>query len=64
MAKFFSHYRGSFLEYASDYEDVNADFYMPERTARKWKLRDFYYDNVFVAMLTLFAVQTGEGWPQ
>jgi len=30
---------------------------------RLWKSRDFNYDNVGAAMLTLFAVQTGEGWP-
>ena len=31
---------------------------------RIWDVRDFHYDNVAIAMLTLFAVQTGEGWPQ
>ncbi|ESO01953.1 hypothetical protein HELRODRAFT_161161 [Helobdella robusta] len=30
---------------------------------RKWDKREFHYDNVAFAMLTLFAVQTGEGWP-
>ena len=28
----------------------------------RWERRDFHYDNCFVAMLTLFAVQTSEGW--
>ena len=35
----------------------------PSVVPRRWELQDFHYDNVFVAMLTLFAVQTGEGWP-
>ena len=43
---------------------MNADYYMPEKELRRWERRSFHYDNVFVAMLTLFAVQTGEGWPQ
>ncbi|KAG8192014.1 hypothetical protein JTE90_001744 [Oedothorax gibbosus] len=30
---------------------------------REWQHQDFHYDNVMAAMLTLFAVQTGEGWP-
>jgi len=30
---------------------------------RQWQRWDFHYDNVAYAMLTLFAVQTGEGWP-
>ncbi|XP_011347419.1 voltage-dependent calcium channel type A subunit alpha-1 isoform X3 [Ooceraea biroi] len=37
---------------------------LPELKERKWDLQSFHYDNVMVAMLTLFAVQTGEGWPQ
>lgn len=36
----------------------------PTLQAREWKIQDFNYDNVIIAMLTLFAVQTGEGWPQ
>ncbi|KAL7300820.1 hypothetical protein TKK_0006383 [Trichogramma kaykai] len=36
----------------------------PEARERKWESQSFHYDNVMVAMLTLFAVQTGEGWPQ
>uniref|UniRef100_A0A9J7X962 Calcium channel, voltage-dependent, R type, alpha 1E subunit a n=1 Tax=Cyprinus carpio carpio TaxID=630221 RepID=A0A9J7X962_CYPCA len=31
---------------------------------REWKRRDFHYDNVIWALLTLFTVSTGEGWPQ
>uniref|UniRef100_A0A0N4ZYK0 Voltage-dependent calcium channel type A subunit alpha-1 n=1 Tax=Parastrongyloides trichosuri TaxID=131310 RepID=A0A0N4ZYK0_PARTI len=30
---------------------------------REWKLRPFNYDNTLNAMLTLFVVTTGEGWP-
>lgn len=37
---------------------------LPELKNRTWQLQSFHYDNVMVAMLTLFAVQTGEGWPQ
>jgi hypothetical protein len=29
---------------------------------RIWARKDFHYDNCFYAMLTLFAVQTSEGW--
>ncbi|XP_011635066.1 voltage-dependent calcium channel type A subunit alpha-1 isoform X2 [Pogonomyrmex barbatus] len=37
---------------------------IPEPKPRNWLPQSFHYDNVMVAMLTLFAVQTGEGWPQ
>ncbi|XP_014476681.1 PREDICTED: voltage-dependent calcium channel type A subunit alpha-1 isoform X3 [Dinoponera quadriceps] len=40
------------------------DSMLPELQQRKWQSQSFHYDNVMVAMLTLFAVQTGEGWPQ
>ncbi|GIY88801.1 voltage-dependent calcium channel type A subunit alpha-1 [Caerostris darwini] len=36
----------------------------PEVDKREWRHRSFHYDNVMAAMLTLFAVQTGEGWPE
>ncbi|XKL62043.1 hypothetical protein PGB90_001876 [Kerria lacca] len=55
---------GSYLSYASDSSDANADSFLPEVLPREWKPREFHYDNVIMAMLTLFAVQTGEGWPQ
>ncbi|GFS62119.1 voltage-dependent calcium channel type A subunit alpha-1 [Trichonephila clavipes] len=35
----------------------------PEIAKREWNKRDFHYDDVAAAMLTLFTVQTGEGWP-
>ncbi|KAG0427118.1 hypothetical protein HPB47_025792, partial [Ixodes persulcatus] len=36
----------------------------PKVEKRSWKHQPFHYDNVMAAMLTLFTVQTGEGWPQ
>ncbi|XP_058802800.1 voltage-dependent calcium channel type A subunit alpha-1 isoform X3 [Phymastichus coffea] len=36
----------------------------PQAKERVWESQPFHYDNVMIAMLTLFAVQTGEGWPQ
>lgn len=35
----------------------------PTQEQRKWKIQNFNYNNVAAAMLTLFAVQTTEGWP-
>ncbi|KAF6033847.1 hypothetical protein EB796_007845 [Bugula neritina] len=35
----------------------------PEKLERTWTNYKFHYDNVFSAMLTLFTVQTFEGWP-
>ncbi|XP_055327220.1 voltage-dependent calcium channel type A subunit alpha-1-like isoform X2 [Paramacrobiotus metropolitanus] len=37
---------------------------IPRVEKREWRLRDFHFDNVFYAYLTLFTVSTGEGWPQ
>lgn len=34
----------------------------PTVVERKWDRKSFHYDNCFMAMLTLFAVQTSEGW--
>ncbi|XP_060921233.1 voltage-dependent P/Q-type calcium channel subunit alpha-1A isoform X7 [Labrus mixtus] len=48
--------RGEYLEYERDNE-VKA-------LKREWKKYDFHYDNVAWALLTLFTVSTGEGWPQ
>ncbi|TPP56655.1 Voltage-dependent calcium channel type A subunit alpha-1 [Fasciola gigantica] len=36
---------------------------IPVVRPRVWSSRDFHYDNVISAMLTLFTVTTGEGWP-
>ncbi|KPP79716.1 voltage-dependent P/Q-type calcium channel subunit alpha-1A-like, partial [Scleropages formosus] len=48
--------RGEYLVYDGDNE-VKAQ-------RREWKRYDFHYDNVLWALLTLFTVSTGEGWPQ
>ncbi|CAL8106991.1 unnamed protein product [Calicophoron daubneyi] len=45
--------------YYFSYEDPKA----PVMRSRVWRIRDFHYDNVMSAMLTLFTVTTGEGWP-
>jgi voltage-dependent calcium channel N type alpha-1B len=34
----------------------------PVVEAREWMIKSFNYDNVGSAMMTLFAVQTSEGW--
>ncbi|KAK2817438.1 hypothetical protein Q5P01_025629 [Channa striata] len=47
--------RGEYLVY--DRDEVKAE-------KREWKKYDFHYDNVAWALLTLFTVSTGEGWPQ
>ncbi|XP_055309467.1 voltage-dependent calcium channel type A subunit alpha-1-like isoform X3 [Sitodiplosis mosellana] len=36
---------------------------LPKKEDRVWDLQSFHYNNVASAMLTLFAVQTTEGWP-
>ncbi|CAB3257221.1 unnamed protein product [Arctia plantaginis] len=53
------------------YEDCQGMYFeyephslLPRVVHRTWTTQSFHYDNVAVAMLTLFAVQTGEGWPQ
>ena len=35
----------------------------PEVEKREWRMWEFHYNNVLHAILTLFTVQTGEGWP-
>ncbi|ESO09535.1 hypothetical protein HELRODRAFT_73530, partial [Helobdella robusta] len=50
--------KGEYFEYQLD-----NNRYVPKVEERKWGRREFHYDNVADAMLTLFAVQTGEGWP-
>ncbi|KAG7485905.1 voltage-dependent P Q-type calcium channel subunit alpha-1A [Solea senegalensis] len=47
--------RGEYLVY--DRDEVKAQ-------KREWRKYDFHYDNVAWALLTLFTVSTGEGWPQ
>jgi voltage-dependent calcium channel N type alpha-1B len=36
----------------------------PSIEDRSWNRWEFHYDNVVFAFLTLFTIQTGEGWPQ
>lgn len=36
---------------------------LPRAEPRQWMIQSFHYNNVASAMLTLFAVQTTEGWP-
>ncbi|EUB57745.1 Voltage-dependent L-type calcium channel subunit alpha-1D [Echinococcus granulosus] len=47
--------RGYFISFE------NSD--IPEVRPRIWSARAFNYDNIGYAMLTLFTVTTGEGWP-
>jgi len=49
-------FQGEYFEFGSDSEP-------PRVYKREWRQQQFHYDNVAVAMLTLFAVQTTEGWP-
>ncbi|XP_063695784.1 voltage-dependent calcium channel type A subunit alpha-1 isoform X3 [Culicoides brevitarsis] len=46
------------------YFAFDSESILPRQEPREWKTQTFHYDNVATAMLTLFAVQTGEGWPQ
>ncbi|MGH0175225.1 UNVERIFIED_CONTAM: hypothetical protein FKN15_069801 [Acipenser sinensis] len=48
--------RGEYLVYER-HNEVKAQ-------KREWRKYDFHYDNVLWALLTLFTVSTGEGWPQ
>ncbi|CAF2976883.1 unnamed protein product [Rotaria sp. Silwood2] len=45
------------------YFDFGTGKRKPECQKRTWEPYDFTYDSVPQAMLTLFTVQTGEGWP-
>uniref|UniRef100_A0A1A7X9N5 Calcium channel, voltage-dependent, R type, alpha 1E subunit n=1 Tax=Iconisemion striatum TaxID=60296 RepID=A0A1A7X9N5_9TELE len=47
--------RGLYIDYSRDKKEVKR---------REWKRHEFHYDNVCWALLTLFTVSTGEGWPQ
>ncbi|VDP71038.1 unnamed protein product [Echinostoma caproni] len=47
--------QGYFFEY-----NERGEPYVQNRT---WNVHEFNYDNVLNAMLTLFTVTTGEGWP-
>ena len=45
------------------YFEFENEFEPPKVLPRVWAKQQFHYDNVASAMLTLFAVQTTEGWP-
>ncbi|KAG4066428.1 hypothetical protein HA402_007064 [Bradysia odoriphaga] len=47
--------QGNFFSY--------GDGMLPSSEQRQWKVQTFHYDNVITAMLTLFVVQSTEGWP-
>uniref|UniRef100_A0A8C3B3N5 Calcium voltage-gated channel subunit alpha1 E n=1 Tax=Cyclopterus lumpus TaxID=8103 RepID=A0A8C3B3N5_CYCLU len=47
--------QGYYIDYGRDKKEVKR---------REWKRHEFHYDNVCWALLTLFTVSTGEGWPQ
>ena len=57
-------YRAFFLIFRGEFFVFRAkENFPPEVKPRTWKRQKFHYDNVPTAMLTLFAVQTTEGWP-
>ncbi|XP_023674747.2 voltage-dependent R-type calcium channel subunit alpha-1E-like isoform X1 [Paramormyrops kingsleyae] len=47
--------QGYYIDYEKDKKEVKK---------REWKRHEFHYDNIVWALLTLFTVSTGEGWPQ
>ncbi|XP_072297751.1 voltage-dependent R-type calcium channel subunit alpha-1E-like isoform X2 [Eucyclogobius newberryi] len=47
--------QGYYIDYGRDKKEVKR---------REWRRHEFHYDNVCWALLTLFTVSTGEGWPQ
>ncbi|XP_061540658.1 voltage-dependent R-type calcium channel subunit alpha-1E [Phycodurus eques] len=47
--------QGYYIDYRKDKKEVKK---------RDWKRHEFHYDNIIWALLTLFTVSTGEGWPQ
>jgi len=49
-------YRGEYFDYSSGEAE-------PVVRSRKWNRWSFHYDDVAQAMMTLFTVQSGEGWP-
>ncbi|XP_076342693.1 voltage-dependent calcium channel type A subunit alpha-1-like isoform X3 [Tachypleus tridentatus] len=50
-------------ECEGEYFVFTQDGMPPEVNKRVWDKRPFHYDDVMSAMLTLFTVSTGEGWP-
>ncbi|KAG7303960.1 hypothetical protein JYU34_010876 [Plutella xylostella] len=56
--------KNTFEDCQGSYFVYETNSLLPKVTKRLWTTQSFHYDNVASAMLTLFAVQTGEGWPQ
>ncbi|XP_036411291.1 voltage-dependent R-type calcium channel subunit alpha-1E isoform X1 [Megalops cyprinoides] len=46
---------GFYIDYDKDKKEVKK---------REWRRHEFHYDNIVWALLTLFTVSTGEGWPE
>ena len=64
-ASFFVNFGGAGVQKSRPtllYHDISLYVYW-QVVAREWRKQQFHYDNVAAAMLTLFAVQTTEGWP-
>uniref|UniRef100_A0AAR2J7E3 Calcium channel, voltage-dependent, R type, alpha 1E subunit a n=1 Tax=Pygocentrus nattereri TaxID=42514 RepID=A0AAR2J7E3_PYGNA len=53
-------FKGKFFYCTDGSKDTEKDLYYRQ----EWKRHEFHYDNVVWALLTLFTVSTGEGWPQ
>ncbi|XP_045486267.1 voltage-dependent calcium channel type A subunit alpha-1 isoform X3 [Pieris rapae] len=56
--------KNTFEDCQGSYFVYESNSLLPRVSKRQWTTQSFHYDNVASAMLTLFAVQTGEGWPQ
>uniref|UniRef100_A0A8C7FFU3 Calcium voltage-gated channel subunit alpha1 E n=1 Tax=Oncorhynchus kisutch TaxID=8019 RepID=A0A8C7FFU3_ONCKI len=56
-------FKGKFFYCTDGSKDTEKD-YKQEVKRREWRRHDFHYDNIVWALLTLFTVSTGEGWPQ
>uniref|UniRef100_A0A8C2D8Z5 Calcium channel, voltage-dependent, R type, alpha 1E subunit a n=1 Tax=Cyprinus carpio TaxID=7962 RepID=A0A8C2D8Z5_CYPCA len=58
-------FKGKFYYCTDSSKDTEDECkWVPITSKREWKRRDFHYDNIIWALLTLFTVSTGEGWPQ
>lgn len=51
----YADFRGNYVDHEKNKMEVKG---------REWKRHEFHYDNIVWALLTLFTVSTGEGWPQ
>uniref|UniRef100_A0A8C1R6V1 Voltage-dependent calcium channel type A subunit alpha-1 n=1 Tax=Cyprinus carpio TaxID=7962 RepID=A0A8C1R6V1_CYPCA len=56
-------FKGKFF-YCTDGSMATQKEDRKEVKKREWRRHEFHYDNVLWALLTLFTVSTGEGWPQ